>query len=114
MMSSRSSRLVLTLFALAMLAFESAYAATTIDGELRRWHPIALTFDGPSASEHGEVNPFLDFRLDVTFSHTESGARVVVPGYFAADGSAANTGADSGNKWRVHLYFFRSSLSLQR
>src|SRR5690606_28904532 len=27
----------------------------------------------------------------------------VVPGYFAADGNAAETEADSGTKWRAHL-----------
>jgi hypothetical protein len=102
-MATHSLRIVLILFALTTPVFESANAATTIDGELRRWHPIALTFEGPEASEYGDVNPFLDFRLDVTFSHTESGTTVVVPGYFAADGDAANTGADSGNKWRVHF-----------
>ncbi|MHC4168196.1 MAG: DUF5060 domain-containing protein, partial [Planctomycetota bacterium] len=31
------------------------------------------------------------------------GKSKVVPGHFAADGDAANTSADSGNKWRVHF-----------
>jgi hypothetical protein len=92
-------------FTIAVLLIASlhANAATTIDGELKRWHPIALTFDGPEASEDGDINPFLDYRLNVIFTHADSGSTVVVPGYFAADGDAANTSADSGNKWRVHF-----------
>ena len=73
-----------------------------IDGELRRWHPVTLSFDGPTgATETSSPNPFLDFRLDVTF---ENGGRAfVVPGYFAADGDAGMTGADTGRVWRVHF-----------
>ncbi len=73
----------------------------TITGELRQWHDVALTFDGPALTETGTPNPFLDYRLDVTF--TQGSKTLVVPGYFAADGNAANTSANSGNKWRVHF-----------
>ncbi len=72
-----------------------------ITGELRQWHDVTLTFDGPQASETGSPNPFLDYRLDVTF--TQGSLSLVVPGYFAADGNAANSSANSGNKWRVHF-----------
>jgi hypothetical protein len=72
-----------------------------VSGELRKWHPVTVTFDGPAAGESGNPNPFTDYRLDVTFS---AGDRtVVVPGYYAADGNAAETGASEGNKWRVHF-----------
>src|SRR4030095_4730742 len=48
-------------------------------------------------------NPFLDYRVAVTFTH-ESGTPVYkVPGYFAADGDAGNSSAAAGNKWRAHL-----------
>jgi len=41
--------------------------------------------------------------MTVRFAH-ESGTPVyAVPGYFAADGDAANTSADSGDQWRAHL-----------
>ena len=43
-------------------------AAATISGELRQWHRVTLTFDGPAASEQGSPNPFRDYRLNVTFS----------------------------------------------
>ncbi len=76
-------------------------AEPLITGELKKWHSITLTFDGPEASEAGAPNPFRDYRLEVEFSR---GRRVYrVAGYFAADGKAAETGADHGNKWRAHF-----------
>ena len=74
-----------------------------IAGELRQWHKITLTMTGPNASEDGEVNPFLDYRFDVKFRHAASGLTYRVPGYFAADGNAAESGATGGNQWRAHL-----------
>ncbi|WP_068259802.1 DUF5060 domain-containing protein [Rubripirellula obstinata] len=74
-----------------------------ISGELKQWHNTTLTLDGPGASETGAVNPFTQYRMNVTFTHPASGLTYTVPGYFAADGDAANTGATSGNKWRAHL-----------
>ncbi|MEM7393894.1 MAG: DUF5060 domain-containing protein, partial [Verrucomicrobiota bacterium] len=77
--------------------------AVTIGGELRTWHNVTLTMDGPYAHELDKaVNPFTDYRMTVTFRH-ESGLNYTVPGYFAADGNAAETGADSGRQWRAHL-----------
>lgn len=78
-------------------------ADVDISGELKQWHKVTLTIDGPQASEDGTPNPFLDYRMQVTFRHAETGATYDVPGYFAADGDAANTSANSGNKWRAHL-----------
>ncbi|WP_018612146.1 DUF5060 domain-containing protein [Segetibacter koreensis] len=76
--------------------------AGKISGELKKWHRVTITFDGPFSSETNSVNPFLNYRLDVTFTHT-SGKSYKVPGYFAADGNAGETSATSGNKWRVHF-----------
>jgi hypothetical protein len=75
--------------------------AGDISGELKTWHKVTITFDGPQTSETADPNPFTDYRLDVTFS--QGGKKYVVPGYYAADGDAANTSASSGNKWRVHF-----------
>lgn len=76
-------------------------SAQQITGEQKQWHDVVLTFDGPETSESAETNPFLNYRLDVTF--TKGSRKQVVPGYFAADGDAANSSAKSGNKWRVHF-----------
>ncbi len=76
--------------------------AVSISGELKKWHKVTLSFDGPYHEETDtDPNPFLDYRLEVTF---RQGDRVFqVPGYFAADGQASETGADGGNVWRVHF-----------
>ena len=79
-------------------------SGAAVSGELRQWHKVTLTIDGPQADETASApNPFTDYRLSVTFAH-ESGTPVYhVPGYFAADGNAAHTGATSGHKWRAHF-----------
>ncbi len=76
-------------------------AAGVVSGELKKWHKITLTFTGPQASEKAKPNPFLAYRLDVTFAKGKK--RYVVPGYYAADGNAGQTSATAGNKWRVHF-----------
>ena len=81
----------------------SSAADVAITGELKRWHKVTVTFTGPVAAEAAVPNPFLDYRLDVTFTHSATGRTYVVPGYYAADGNAANTSAASGDKWRVHF-----------
>ena len=74
-----------------------------ITGELKKWHKVTLTFNGPVTSENADLNPFRDYRFNVVFLHTASGELFKIPGYFAADGNAAETSATSGNKWRVHF-----------
>lgn len=78
--------------------------SVAISGELKQWHNVVFTMDGPEAHELDTLpNPFLDYEMTVTFSH-ESGEPVYrVPGYFAADGNAGESSAQSGNKWRAHL-----------
>lgn len=72
-----------------------------ISGELKTWYKITLTFTGPETDEQANPNPFLDYRLNVTFTREDKS--YLVPGYFAADGNAANSSADSGNQWQVHF-----------
>ena len=75
----------------------------SISGELKKWHTVTFTFDGPECSETDDYNPFLNYRLNVTFNHPATGKSYKVPGYFAADGNAGMTSATAGNKWRVHF-----------
>jgi hypothetical protein len=79
----------------------SASATPKIDGERKQWHDVTLSFAGPATSETADPNPFRDYRLNVTF--TKGQKRYVVPGYFAADGNAAETSATQGHVWRVHF-----------
>lgn len=68
-----------------------------------RWQTVTLTFDGPETAEDAAPNPFLDYRMSVQFSHMQSGTSRTVPGFFAADGDAAESSATAGNKWRVRF-----------
>jgi hypothetical protein len=107
----------LTALVLALLAFASCLifnqinshstvtsptAATGIvSGELKQWHKVTLTFAGEKTAETANPNPFRDYRLNVTF--TQGDKQYTVPGYYAADGNAAETSTDRGDKWRVNF-----------
>jgi hypothetical protein len=108
----------LSRIAIAGLAISSALMATDVilakeapgtgdvqvTGELKQWHKVTLTLDGPFARERDDQpNPFTDYRMTVAFTHESGSPSYQVPGYFAADGDAANSSADSGTKWRAHL-----------
>jgi hypothetical protein len=69
-----------------------------VTGELKQYHRVTVTFAGPSTSETADPNPFLDYRLDVTFTGP-SGQTYDVPGFFDGDGN----GGRSGNAWRVRF-----------
>ena len=76
----------------------------SVSGEMKTWHGITLSVNGPFAYEQDlSPNPFLDYRMVVTFTHESGLYTYTVPGYFAADGNAAETSANSGNIWRAHL-----------
>lgn len=76
----------------------------TVSGQLKQWHKVTLTLDGPFAHERDvDPNPFTDYRLTVVFTHESGTPSYRVPGYFAADGNAAETSAESGTRWRAHL-----------
>lgn len=75
-----------------------------ITGDLKQWHKVTLTLDGPFAHElDKDPNPFTDYCMIVHFRHESGSPTYKVPAYFAADGNAGNTGADRGTKWRAHL-----------
>jgi hypothetical protein len=71
----------------------------SIQGELKQWHKITLLIDGPGTSEYADENPFLDYRLDVTF--TNGMRSFTVPGFYAADGNSGESSAREGDKWKV-------------
>ncbi|MGH9163718.1 MAG: DUF5060 domain-containing protein [Vicinamibacteraceae bacterium] len=89
------------LVVLVLLYVGTPLFAQEISGERKQWHDVVLTFDGPATSEMADPNPFLSYRLNVTFRHDDK--TYVVPGYFAADGQAAESSATTGSKWRVHF-----------
>ena len=84
-----------------LLGIMSTSTTANVTGELKQWHKATLTFAGPQTDELATPNPFTDYRLNVTFS--KGNETYIVPGFFAADGDAANMSASAGNKWRVHF-----------
>jgi hypothetical protein len=73
----------------------------TLSGELKKWHTLTFSFNGPEVNEHSTPNPFRDYRLTVTFHQGDSVYRV--RGFYAADGNAAESGAESGSVWQVRF-----------
>ena len=97
------NRLTVLLLLASLTGFIACKTSTTaeIRGELKKWHTITLVFQGPDTDELAEDNPFLNYRLDVTFTNGEQ--QFTVPGFYAADGNAAETGAEGGNAWMARF-----------
>ena len=103
------SALVVLLASVASAAPQRTALAPDEPGPLperKLWHPLTLSFatavnTDETAHAPGQ-NPFLDYRLRVSFRHA-SGRRTVVDGFYAADGDAAESGATGGNVWQVRF-----------
>ena len=74
----------------------------TLSGQLQTWHKVTLDFTANRTFQE-EADTFRDYRLDVTFTNESTGETIRVPGFFAADGDAADTNASSGDVWRVNF-----------
>lgn len=74
----------------------------TLSGILQPFQKLTLCFDGPETHERANMNPFISYRMDCTFSSDSAFSEFKVPGYFAADGNAANTRVEFGNVWCCH------------
>lgn len=92
----------LTIIIIFSIATMLVAQSPIIQGEFVKWQTLRLLFDGPQCSETDfSPNPFLDYRLEVTFTNGTKKYRV--PGFFAADGNSTETGAIAGNKWQVNF-----------
>ena len=81
------------------LAAEAAGTTYKVTGQLKKWHTITIDFKGPDTNEMStDPNPFLDYRLQVTFKNP-GGKTCNVPGFYAGDGN----GGSAGNIWRVRF-----------
>ncbi len=92
------------LLLLILLSFSCRTAkdpAISVRGELKQWHKVTLLINGPATSEYADENPFLDYKLDVTF--TNGTGSYTVPGFYAADGQAGESSAREGDVWKVHF-----------
>ncbi len=99
----------------AILATFALSAPASVDGQRTAWHPLTLTFAGPTATEtDNSPNPFIDIRLQVEFIGPQN-QRYDVPGFFDGDGESSPTGnvwrarftPDAGGKWRYTARFRR-------
>jgi len=70
--------------------------------EFDLWSKVSLQFEGPATSELSRVNPFTDYRMDITFT-SPSNQVFNVPGFFCADGDASESGSTQGNIWQVNF-----------
>lgn len=100
--SKHGIRLQMAVYLIAVLlcwAMAAVGAEPLIEGDLGKWHAVAIHFSGPKASElDDDPNPFLDYRLRVEFRGA-SGRKTVVGGYFDGDGK----GGASGQVWTVRF-----------
>ena len=99
----KSIKSILLLSSLLVFFVQGNVMAQKVSGELKKWHKLSLEFEGPNTSESAEENPFLNYRLNVVFKHATTGKAYLIPGYYAADGDAGNTGSTTGNIWKVHF-----------
>lgn len=99
----KPNRPFLILATVLIFLFQNRVLGQKVSGELKKWHKLSLEFEGPNTSEAADENPFLNYRLNVVFKHVTTGKTYLIPGYYAADGNAGNTGATSGNIWKVHF-----------
>jgi len=86
---------------LCLAAVVSVFTTSVGSSAEQAGEPITIEVVGPRSGEAAVPNPFLDLRMTVTWTHDESGAVVQVPGHFAADGDAAESGATEGDVWRA-------------
>ncbi|MFK7766465.1 MAG: DUF5060 domain-containing protein [Mariniblastus sp.] len=80
-----------------------AVQAIETPAKVKLHHCQTISFIGPETSESATPNPFTDYRLQVTFTHLESKRSKIVRGFYAADGNAAESGAESGGVWQVRF-----------
>lgn len=97
--ATRNFQVILAAAFICLMGNVPQAGGATIDGELVKWHPVTVSFTGPLADETDDSpNPFLDYRLVVTFTGP-SGKAYSVPGFFDGDG----LGGGFGNIWRVRF-----------
>jgi len=98
---NHQSLLILMLSTVFVTACKVPATTAIPDVTVAKWQKVRLDFAGPATSETAAMNPFTDYRLDVVFTNEDR--TLTLPGYYAADGKAAESGAEAGNVWRVNF-----------
>ena len=73
----------------------------SIHGERKCWNTIEFKINGPETSENAALNPFLQYRMEALLIHKSD--TLAIPGFYAADGNAAETSAQNGETWKVRF-----------
>ncbi len=97
----KSSSALFFISILFMVYFSCGENDNSATYEVKKWEKLTLKFEGPATSETAEDNPFLNYRLLVTFMNGNDS--IVIPGFYAADGYAAETSSEAGNSWQVRF-----------
>ncbi|WP_366186435.1 Ig-like domain-containing protein [Flavobacterium ovatum] len=97
------SRLLMLTILMMITSYSGYSQIVTVQGEtsLKKWDKISLSLTLPSDISETDSN-FKDNRMDVVFTDAQ-GNNIRVPGFFAADGDAANTSATSGKIFKAFL-----------
>ncbi|MCD6355591.1 MAG: DUF5060 domain-containing protein [Prolixibacteraceae bacterium] len=91
----------LFLFVFSFSCHSTTKQKVKVEGELQQWHKVTLVLNGRETAEWAKENPFLDYKLEATFTNGKES--YTVPGFFAADGDAAETSTDEGNVWKIRF-----------
>ncbi|MEZ4702512.1 MAG: DUF5060 domain-containing protein [Rhodothermales bacterium] len=107
---SRRRWAVALIIGLALLTSRTALAQDPIrlEGTFKEYHRISLLVTCPVAdcgavSATSDPNPFTDYRLLVMLTPPGGGDVLTVPGFYAGDGRAERSEADSGNVWMAYF-----------
>jgi len=82
-------------------ALASAAAPVSVHNVAGPYEAITVEFKSRRLDQSTGINPFSDYRLDVTFSDGKQ--EWIVPGYFAGCADAADKPCTHGRVWRAHL-----------
>lgn len=98
----KNNKQLLRLLICLLFTTPSVAQTSEVSGILKKWHKITVSVNIPSTIFYETHSTFADHRLDVIFTN-QFGTQVRVPGFFAADGNAANTGATVGSQFKAYL-----------
>ncbi|WP_303317431.1 Ig-like domain-containing protein [Flavivirga abyssicola] len=92
--------LLISTMAISLLGYSQTVEVSG-NTPLRKWDKIVVSLTLPSNISESDTS-FRNNRMDVVFTDP-NGKTIRVPGFFAADGDAANTNAKTGNKFKAYL-----------
>jgi hypothetical protein len=58
----RTTKVIVYAFTLTIFLFSPVQSAE-ITGDIKQWHNVTLTFDGPQSSERALENPYMNYRM---------------------------------------------------